>query len=1102
MKKMNKFLSISLATLMLCSSFSMSTYAQSEGKNTDEFKYENSIGSESSDFITNDEPIGKDNTQGVESAYKNVIMDENSISINGLPEKTDVYLTVTPSYTTQIPKVIILDNTGSAKYDIGVKGDLAGTQKITIRPVDKVEDTDSVDFYMEEQDLSFDPKGDVLATIDQTKTTWTWSEVDVDKYSWLPSAGEISAPDISAGCWKGTFNFAISVDNLNPSSDKYFALYSSNSQVVLAETEAETPMTWRKIFYNNFGEIEEDLTDIVYDKGYYGISYYASVITFFLNLNADDPFIKAAQISDEAADEYFNTYLLPYIKQQLGDTTSKNADDVLKKYYGYTAHELAEKAIIYTTDIILESAIEKQYQYDISLYAALLLDIINFQMAHYSDAAAADIMRPMNRDEIDEFFNTEILPKLKIASGAEDADHIQNANDIVINAYDFSFDDILLYYENGTIPVTGNVLGAQGPQRYQGNNSSTAFTFTVKEAKNITFYIQTQANAIVGLDFDSNPTKNELKWFKEITPELYYQTIMAHPTWSTYRVIAYAVFTTYEPPVTDSSIINGLITAANQSDTAFNEYFNVNILPYYMIEINSIDELCEYYLGYTIQECIDFVDKAIWPSSLNIDYYQYGFGASGENYITKSFTRYFEPGIYTLYVSSVKTDSDNGSVIIEFPSGLEEIQTKTYFKNDNQSGLIEGSTQVIINPDYSYYTIDSYVKYLETNDASVLVKNTNRKQLPSDLIIPNKLFGYTNNGIPNRLLYGYEELEYVYVPTSCKTIGIEAFANNSIQEIVFRGGNISDENVFGSNDNNIELITLSNDQNYLPLFTGWTNLKGVLNINENITIIPGNTFRDCINLSFVELPDTMKIISAYAFYNCENLSISLPSSVEVVDEYTFYNCSKLKDLYLPNLTEYIGEYAFYNCTGLKKVYIGPSGTSYENINGEAVITATHVAAFAGCINVEEITIPCDFFVKNDNLPEKYCFGAKLNKVTFIPGTNSTRLYTGAFMHKDAIVDIIIEEGVTEICTGSFLCESVSSHDNFTINSIIIPESMQIIAYQAFKNANISSITFLGEDINMMDGSAFEGCGVFTVYGKENSYFQTWANRNNHTFIVI
>ena len=72
-------------------------------------------------------------------------------------------------------------------------------------------------------------------------------------------------------------------------------------------------------------------------------------------------------------------------------------------------------------------------------------------------------------------------------------------------------------------------------------------------------------------------------------------------------------------------------------------------------------------------------------------------------------------------------------------------------------------------------------------------------------------------------------------------------------------------------------------------------------------------FRDCINLSNTELPESIESIGNAAFYNCTSLSnIILPENIESIGDSAFSRCEKLSSLNLPESLQEIGSNALYN----------------------------------------------------------------------------------------------------------------------------------------------------------------------------------------------
>ena len=121
-------------------------------------------------------------------------------------EGTNVYAQIASEYKVTIPKTIVLSGTTkSADYYVKVEGDIAGTETIIVEP--------------DERFILHTPnKNNEEAAIIQDKVIWKYSDFNID------ANGNISAPNITAGKWIGTFNFNIefnSPDKVEKDSEEY-----------------------------------------------------------------------------------------------------------------------------------------------------------------------------------------------------------------------------------------------------------------------------------------------------------------------------------------------------------------------------------------------------------------------------------------------------------------------------------------------------------------------------------------------------------------------------------------------------------------------------------------------------------------------------------------------------------------------------------------------------------------------------------------------------------------------------------------------------------------------------------------------------------------
>lgn len=181
-KRLTTMVALSLVSALATGSMAVSAASENAA----------SVGSEALDIDKTAENVkGKDTSQGQKSEYYDLIDGD-------VTKGCEVYATLPSSFTVQIPKVVILTGAtnGSGAYTVKVSGDIAGNEKITVAPATSVA-------------MQQTGKDDVTATIAQTKTIWTVD--DEDLATGVSTTGTITAAGLTAGQWKGSFNFDISL---------------------------------------------------------------------------------------------------------------------------------------------------------------------------------------------------------------------------------------------------------------------------------------------------------------------------------------------------------------------------------------------------------------------------------------------------------------------------------------------------------------------------------------------------------------------------------------------------------------------------------------------------------------------------------------------------------------------------------------------------------------------------------------------------------------------------------------------------------------------------------------------------------------------------
>lgn len=228
--------------------------------------------------------------------------------------------------------------------------------------------------------------------------------------------------------------------------------------------------------------------------------------------------------------------------------------------------------------------------------------------------------------------------------------------------------------------------------------------------------------------------------------------------------------------------------------------------------------------------------------------------------------------------------------------------------------------------------------------------------------------------------YGVSHLQRVFVPLSINSLGASSFRNCSLTRFCYEGtkaswnaiekgvawdSGTSYEVVFDGVDDSLFVFNRLADGTYsIKAVSKDKILKKIKIPSEyngiSVTAIADYAFMDCETLVEIEIPEGIKTIGAYAFYNSTVEIIKIPASVTDIYVTALYNTSNLTNIMvaddnmfyksvegvlytkngktlirytvnhvreifdIPDMVENINQYAFHTSNYLKELYIPSS----------------------------------------------------------------------------------------------------------------------------------------------------------------------------------
>ena len=375
------------------------------------------------------------------------------------------------------------------------------------------------------------------------------------------------------------------------------------------------------------------------------------------------------------------------------------------------------------------------------------------------------------------------------------------------------------------------------------------------------------------------------------------------------------------------------------------------------------------------------------------------------------------------------------------------------------------------------------------------------------VVIPEEIDDYTIQKIGSKAFQGNKLLEYVYIPDTVTIIDSRAFDGCT----ALNGFDLG---------NGVQTL-----QEYA--FRGCTAIRDVY-LPDSVTGLAHGVFMNCANLENVNYPVNWTATTSYGeiFANCPKLTeINVPEGVTSIPKYAFAKCSNLKKITLPEGLEHVNQHAFLNCTGLTEMVYPSTIKTVGGISGCTGITEISIPSGAVTIGAnafDSVPITNIFIPATVTAIDNYAFQncTDLDTINFNEGLKSVGLY--AFYKCTAVVEIALPNSVESIGAYAFANCSNLAEFNYPVNwtsvtratssssyghhfdnctklktisipdgakvipraafayatylrNVSIPNSVQTVAAEAFKECTAITSISLSEGITQIGQEAFRGC---------------------------
>ena len=232
-------------------------------------------------------------------------------------------------------------------------------------------------------------------------------------------------------------------------------------------------------------------------------------------------------------------------------------------------------------------------------------------------------------------------------------------------------------------------------------------------------------------------------------------------------------------------------------------------------------------------------------------------------------------------------------------------------------------------------------------------------------------------------------------------------------------------------------------------FAGNNSVKSVI-IPDCVCDIGDNAFENCISLSLIAMPLTLKHVGRDAFFNTEYYNNVSNWTIRSIDNggsipWEFLQASELETLYLGNvlISAYInGTYTVKTGTSIIADNAFEGSSELRNVRLPATVAYVGHDAFKGCTSLSSIT-----FTNEKTAIES---GALSDTPIY---KNSKNWQGGVLVISDSVVDAATDKREVDVPDG---IEIICGRNIFS-SSVLLPDSVNYIDSEAFSGENTRAL---------------------------------------------